>query len=275
MMRLAPPFGSRIDRSRTLHFSFERQTLQGFAGDTIGSALAANGKIIVSRSFKYHRPRGIHSLSGGDANSLVQIADEPNVAADLTPLLDGMVVTAQNVNGSLACDFDSIHDRLGRFLPAGFYYRTFMGPTRNAWLKIWEPLLRRKAGLGKVSMTASPSAFGKAYLHCDVLIVGGGPAGLSAAIEACEAGADVLLCEVEPELGGSLTYAGQSESLAKLLDKIKSLPSLRVMTGTACNGWFEDNFLALIRDQSTLSRTHPPIDPCRRHDRAAGRVPQQ
>jgi sarcosine oxidase subunit alpha len=251
MNRLPPPFGSRIDRAKTLRFSFEGRIVTGFSGDTIASALAANGQKIFSRSFKYHRPRGIFSLSGADANTLVQIADEPNVAADLTFLQDGMVVTAQNVNGSLNRDFDAINDRLGRFLPVGFYYRTFMGPTRNAWLKIWEPLLRRKAGLGKIDLTARHSPFAKAYLHCDLLVVGGGPAGLVAAIEACRAGADVLLCEAEPELGGSLTYAlGQARALSELRESVASLPNLRIMTETVCNGWFEDNWLPLVRGNS-------------------------
>ncbi len=253
MNRLPPPFGSRIDRAQRLHFSFEGRKLEGFAGDTIASALAASGEWQVSRSFKYHRPRGLHSLTGSDANALVQVGDEPNVDAGLTPLRDGMVVSAQNVNGSLAHDRDSVIDKLGRFLPVGFYYRTFMGPTHNAWLKLWEPLIRRKAGLGRLHMTASHPHGDTVHLHCDVLVVGCGPAGLAAGIEAARSGADVILCEAEPELSGSLTFAAEQHGLASLVAEAQSLPGLRLMTGTVCNGWFEDNWLPLIRG-NTLHR---------------------
>ena len=246
MRRLAPPFGTRIDRTRPLRFSFDGRNLEGFAGDTIASALAANGQMLLSRSFKYHRPRGLHSLTGADANALVQVVAEPNVDAGLTPLSAGMKVTAQNVNGSLDRDRDAIIDRIGRFLPVGFYYRTFMGPTPGAWLKLWEPLLRKKAGLGKVDMKAVSTAGTSSYLHCDLLVVGGGAAGLAAAIEAAEAGADVVLCEAEPELGGGLTYRDAEAQLSAMRDRAKTLVNLRVMTGTGCNGWYEDNWLALI-----------------------------
>ena len=246
MRRLAPPFGTRIDRTRPLRFSFDGRNLEGFAGDTIASALAANGQMLLSRSFKYHRPRGLHSLTGADANALVQVVAEPNVDAGLTPLSAGMKVTAQNVNGSLDRDRDAIIDRIGRFLPVGFYYCTFMGPTPGAWLKLWEPLLRKKAGLGKVDMKAVSTAGTSSYLHCDLLVVGGGAAGLAAAIEAAEAGADVVLCEAEPELGGSLTYRDAEAQLSAMRDRAKTLVNLRVMTGTGCNGWYEDNWLALI-----------------------------
>jgi sarcosine oxidase, subunit alpha len=247
MRRLPPPFGNRIDRSRPLRFTFEGRCYAGFAGDSIASALAANGQSVLSRSFKYHRPRGIHSLVGTDANTLVQLADEPNLAADLTALEDGMVVSAQNVNGSLDRDRDEIHNRLGRFLPVGFYYRTFMGPTRHAWLKVWEPLLRRKAGLGKINKASARATTLSAYLHCQILVVGGGPAGLSAAIEAAAGGADVLLCEAEPALGGSLTYRDTQAAPIALVEKAQTLPNLRLLTDARCNGWFEDNWLPLIR----------------------------
>ena len=251
------------------------RSFQGYAGDTIASALAANGQWMLSRSFKYHRPRGAWSMAGAEANTLVQLPDEPNVAADLTPLRDGMKVTAQNVNGTLARDRDAVIDRMSRFLPVGFDHRTFMGPTRNAWLKVWEPMIRRKAGLGTVSLDAPHRAFGKAYLHCDILVVGAGPAGLSAAIEAATAGADVILCDEQPELGGSLTFAPQADTdLAGLLAKVQASGSVRVMTSTLCNGWFEDNWLPLIAG-ATLARAGQPGDPRDGRHRAAGSVSQQ
>lgn len=249
MTRLDAPFGSRIDRSRPLSFSFEGRVHTGFAGDTIASALAASGQWVLSRSFKYHRPRGVFSIGAFEAAALVQVGSEPNVAADVTPLADGMVVTAQNVTGSLARDRHAILDHLGRFMPVGFYYRSFMGPTRRAWLKLWEPMIRARSGLGVVDVHAAPQGFDKGYLHCDLLVVGGGLAGLSAAIAAASVGGDVILCDIEPELGGRATL-GPSPELEELIAAARSLPSLRIMTGTVCNGWFADNWLPLIRGKT-------------------------
>ncbi|MER8433157.1 2Fe-2S iron-sulfur cluster-binding protein [Mesorhizobium caraganae] len=248
MNRLPAPFGTRIDRTRPLRFSFEGKSFDAYAGDCIASALAASGQWMLSRSFKYHRPRGIFSMNGAEANTLVQLPSEPNVAADRTPVSEGLQVRAQNVNGSLARDRDAIIDRLGRFLPVGFYYRTFMGPRRDSWLKFWEPIIRRKAGLGIVDTKAAQRHFDKSHLHCDVLVVGAGPAGLNAAIAAAEAGADVVLCDENPEIGGSLTYGRHDPAvLAGLVARIEALPNLHVMTGTLCNGWYEDNWLPLIQ----------------------------
>ncbi len=248
MNRLPAPFGTRIDRTRPLRFSFEGKSFDAYAGDCIASALAASGQWMLSRSFKYHRPRGVFSMNGAEANTLVQLPSEPNVAADRTPVREDLQVRAQNVNGSLARDRDAIIDRLGRFLPVGFYYRTFMGPRRDSWLKFWEPIIRRKAGLGIVDTKAAQRHFDKSHLHRDVLVVGAGPAGLNAAIAAAEAGADVVLCDENPEIGGSLTYGRHDPAvLAGLVARIEALPNLYVMTGTLCNGWYEDNWLPLIQ----------------------------
>ena len=255
MNRLPAPFGSRIDRSRRIRFTFEGKPFEGYEGDSIASALAASGQWVLSRSFKYHRPRGILSMTGADANALVQLPSEPNVAAERAPISDGMQVSAQNVNGSLERDRDAIMDRFGRFLPVGFYYRTFMGPRRDSWLKFWEPIIRRKAGLGVVDTKAPPRHFDKTHLHCEVLVVGAGPAGLSAAIAAAEAGADVVLCDENPEIGGSLSYGRYDPAvLPDLTSRLAALPNLRVLTGTVCNGWYEDNWLPLI-EGDRLHRT--------------------
>ncbi|TJV89632.1 MAG: FAD-dependent oxidoreductase, partial [Mesorhizobium sp.] len=197
---------------------------------------------------KYHRPRGILSMTGADANTLVQLPYQPNVAADRTPISEGLRVSAQNVNGTLERDRDAIMDRLGRFLPVGFHYRTFMGPRRDSWLKFWEPMIRRKAGLGVVDTTATHRHFDKTHLHCDILVVGAGPAGLNAAIAAAEAGADVVLCDENPEIGGSLTYGRHDPALlAEMSSRLEALPNRRLLTGTVCNGWYEDNWLPLIQ----------------------------
>jgi sarcosine oxidase subunit alpha len=202
---------------------------------------------MLSRSFKYHRPRGAMSFAGTDANTLVQVGPEPNVAADLTALRDGMQIRAQNVSGSLARDRGALIGAFARFLPVGFYYRTFMGPTRNAWLKLWEPMIRAKAGLGVIAPDAPERAVDKATLHCDVAVIGGGRAGMRAALEAAGQGADVILVDDQPSLGGSMAYAGDTAEVEALADQITAHPAIRVWCDTVCTGLFEDTWLALSR----------------------------
>lgn len=253
--RLTVPWGTRIDRSQKVSFSFDDRRIEGYAGDSIASAMAAADRWILSRSFKYHRPRGILTMAGQDANALVQLPDEPNVRADLRAITEGMKVTAQNVSGTAESDRLAVLDRLGRFLPVGFYYRSFFGPGKNAWLHFWEPRIRKSAGLGKVDTTAAPGHYTRENLHVDVLVVGAGPAGLSAAITAAEAGADVLLVDSSPELGGALTYARfapdpseAQQTLAALRGKAERLTNLRILTSATCNGWFADNWLPVLQD---------------------------
>ena len=252
--RLPLPWGSRLDRARKIRFQFDGQPVEGFAGDTIASALASVGRWILSRSFKYHRPRGILTMAGQDANTLVQLPDEPNVRADLRAAADGMKITAQNVSGTAERDRGAVLDRLGRFMPVGFYYRSFFGPGARSWLKFWEPIIRRSAGLGKVDLAAAPGHYVRENLHTDVLVVGAGPAGLSAAVTAAEAGAQVLLVDLNPELGGALTYARFDLDLAEaqatleaLRAKVEALANIQVMTQATCNGWFADNFLPVLQ----------------------------
>jgi sarcosine oxidase, subunit alpha len=250
--RLAAPAGRLIDRSREITFTFEGQSFTGLAGDTIASALAANDAWILSRSFKYHRPRGILSMAGMDANTLVQIGDEPNVLADRRLISDDLAVTGQNYVGSLLADRDSWMDHIGRFLPVGFYYKAFYKP-KGAW-KRWEPYIRRKAGLGVVNTAAHHGYFDKEYLFADVAVIGGGPAGLAAAAEAAKSGGEVILIEENAQLGGSLTYArfdaaGRrgAKQAAELTAALQSAGNIRVMTDTTCTGLFSDNWLALVK----------------------------
>ena len=178
---------------------------QGLQGDSIASALLANGRFLISRSFKYHRPRGPLTMAGQDANSLVQLPQEPNVLADAHALSAGLQVTAQNVNGSLDNDRDAYLGKFSKFMPVGFYYRSFYKP-KGMW-KVWEPIIRKKAGLGVLDLKFQPEYYDKAYLFTDLAVIGAGPAGLHAALTAANAGAKVLLIEQQPVLGGSLTYA--------------------------------------------------------------------
>ncbi|MBC3496719.1 (2Fe-2S)-binding protein [Pseudomonas sp. SWRI100] len=250
--RLPAPMGLLIDRERPLRFNFDGQACQGFAGDSIASALLGNGRWLLSRSFKYHRPRGPLSLAGQDANTLVQLPDEPNVLADMEAARDGQVVEGQNFNGSLEHDRDAYLGTFSRFMPVGFYYRSFYKP-KGMW-KVWEPLIRKKAGLGVLDLGFKPQYYDKAYLFVDVAVIGGGPAGLRAALDAANAGAKVLLIEQQPVLGGSLTYARfdiagtRAASLRQeLLAAIEGHPNIQVLLKATCNGWFTDNYLPVIQ----------------------------
>lgn len=249
--RLPAQRGEWIDRARPVAFTFAGDGVRGLAGDTIASALAANGKWILSRSFKYRRPRGVLTMAGQDANTLVQLPDEPNVSADLFPIGEGLRVEGQNFDGSLENDWGALIGAFGKFLPVGFYYKSFFRP-KGAW-KFWEPIIRRRAGLGRVNKSSQHGYFDKAYGWCDVAVIGGGPAGMAAALRAARAGADVLLVEENRALGGSLTYARfdaegarAAEMLPALRDQIAAEQGIEVMTEAVCAGLFDDNWLAII-----------------------------
>ncbi|MFQ5775272.1 MAG: 2Fe-2S iron-sulfur cluster-binding protein [Kiloniellaceae bacterium] len=253
--RLPAPSGLLIDRTRPVSFTFEGRRIQGFAGDTIASALAANGVKVLSRSFKYHRPRGILTMAGQDANTLVQLPHEPNVPADRHPISEGLEVRGQNYGGSLERDRGALIGLIGRFLPVGFYYRAFFRP-RGVWERVWEPVVRRSAGLGRVRLDAPHGTCDKAYGFTDVAVVGGGPAGMAAALAAARAGARVLLVEENPVLGGALAYArfdvegNRGPALRRdLTAQVAADPNIEVMTDAVCNGWFADNWLPVIRGE--------------------------
>lgn len=248
--RLPEPWGSRIDRNHRMAFTFEGRHYQGYAGDTLASALVANGQLLISRSFKYHRPRGAFSFSGLDSNAYVQVLDQPNVSADQLPLSENLEASAQNVWPSLHRDWGVVMGWLAPFLPVGFYYRAFFRP-KGIW-PLWERLLRRSAGLGRISEKTMPKYSDKQYLFADVAIIGGGPAGLSAALAVAKAGASVTLIEDAPELGGSLNYSRfrrrprEVEAIREnLVAQINRATNIRVLTNTTCSGWFADNWLAL------------------------------
>lgn len=250
--RLPAPWGRRIDRSRIVRFAFDGQEVRGYEGDTIASALAANDRWVLSRSFKYHRPRGMISAAGLEANSLVQVGSRPNVAADMYPAADGLDVSAVNTFGTADRDWGRVLEKFSRFMPVGFYYKTFFTP-RIAW-RFWEPVIRRLAGLGKVDLAAHHGYYDKSYLFADVAVIGGGPAGMAAAIEAARAGAEVILIDEHPELGGALTFArfdpegkrGEDE-MAVLQSGVAAENNITVMTGATVQGWFSDNWLAVVK----------------------------
>lgn len=254
MSRLPAPMGLLIDRNQPLDFSFDGKPYQGLAGDSIASALLANGRFLLSRSFKYHRPRGPLTMAGQDANTLVQLQSEPNVLADSHLLESGVQVTGQNFNGSLDNDKDAYLGKFSKFMPVGFYYRSFYKP-KGAW-KLWEPIIRKKAGLGVLDLKFQPEYYDKAYLFADLAVIGAGPAGLQAALTAANAGAKVLLIEQQPVLGGSLTYArfdlegNRAQTLRReLVDAVEGHANIRVLKKATCNAWFTDNYLPVIQNK--------------------------
>ncbi|RTL37900.1 MAG: aminomethyltransferase, partial [Rhodocyclaceae bacterium] len=180
-MRLPATRGEWIDRSRPVEFKFEGQTYKGYAGDTISAALWGAGVRVLGRSFKYHRPRGVLSLANHDVNALHQSGGTPNVRADVTPLVAGMDLTAVNTFGSLADDKGRFLGKLSAVLPVGFYYKAFHS---KRLFPMWERMFRAMTGLGKVDLKSPHKRTPKAYDFCDVLVIGAGPSGLSAALAA-------------------------------------------------------------------------------------------
>src|SRR5271170_1162576 len=208
LVDLRSPSGGRIDRAQRLRFTFDGQSYEGVAGDTLASALLANGVHLTGRSFKYHRPRGILAAGSEEPSALVTVErDEsrrtPNLRATQIELYDGLCAYSQNRWPSLKLDFGRVNDWLSPFFPAGFYYKTFMWPPK-AWKTLYEPLIRRAAGLGVAPTLPDPDRYAQRYAHCDVLVVGGGPSGIAAALAAADSGARVMLCDESSEFGGSL-----------------------------------------------------------------------
>ena len=248
--------GGLIDRSHPLKFTFNGTSYHGFRGDTLASALLANGVQFVGRSFKYHRPRGIFSAGSEEPNALVTLRNgaraEPNTRATVAELFDGLVARSQNHMGTLEHDLLSVNDLLSPFLAAGFYYKTFMWP-RAFWEKLYEPAIRKAAGLGALSMQADPDAYDKGFLHCDLLVIGGGAAGLAAALTAGRAGAQVILADEDSRFGGRLlaesdpldgaSAAGWVETTRA---ELASLPNVRLMPRTTVFGVYDHGIFGAV-----------------------------
>jgi sarcosine oxidase subunit alpha len=249
--------GGRIDRAQRLRFTFDSQSYEGLAGDTLASALLANGVHLMGRSFKYHRPRGIMAAGSEEPNALVTVSRDvarvtPNLRATQVELYEGLIAESQNRWPSLKRDFGRISDVLSSFFPAGFYYKTFMWP-RAAWKALYEPVIRRAAGLGRAPTHADPDRYAQRYAHCDVLVVGAGPAGMAAALAAADGGARVIVCDESAEFGGSLlteisaVIDGQA-ALAWVQQAIASLARnsrVTMLTRTTAFGYFPHNFIGL------------------------------
>ena len=241
--------GGLIDRSRSLNFTFDGRTYAGHAGDTLASALLANGVRLMGRSFKYHRPRGVVAAGSEEPNALVELRTgarkEPNTRATMTELFDGLQASSQNRVGRLGFDLLAVNDLMSPFFAAGFYYKTFMWP-KAFWERLYEPAIRRAAGLGRLSMQADPDAYDKGFLHCDLLVIGGGAAGLAAALTAARSGARVILADEDFRLGGRLLAESHPLDdapavgwVTRVEDELASLPNLRILRRTTVFGAFD------------------------------------
>ena len=245
--RIGPQPGEVIDRSRVLTFEWNGYTYEGFAGDTIVSALAAHGERVFSRSYKYHRPRGVLTATYHDPNLMVQVGDDPNVRAAHRRIEEGLEVEPQNAWPSLDFDVKASNRLVGRFLSPGFYYKTFMAP-RPLW-PAYQKVLSRFAAGGTVGYGTEPGRFDHRHAHPDVLVAGGGPAGMAAAIAAAESGASVILVDEEPDLGGHLRWGDSADLTARndLEDRVRSTEGIEVMTDAVVTGRFDHNWVSVVQ----------------------------
>ena len=259
-MRFRLEEGGRIDRARRLAFTFNGRRYEGFSGDTLASALVANGTHLTSRSFKYHRPRGILSAGAEEPSALVQLGvgarTEPNLRATQVELYDGLTAAGVNAWPSAAFDLGAWTGRLAPLFPAGFYYKTFLWPA-SFWKALYEPAIRRMAGLGRAPDAPDPDSYDRMHVHCDVLVVGGGPAGISAALAAGESGARVVLVDEQAALGGALPGlrhridgmdgAAWAEAAA---ERLAAMAEVRVLTRTTLFGYYDHNTLSALERRS-------------------------
>ena len=268
-MNLRTAQGGRVDRLQPLTFTFDGRAFSGFAGDTLASALLANDVHLVGRSFKYHRPRGLLAAGAEEPNALVTVARDaarltPNLRATQVELYAGLTAWSQNRWPSLRWDAGRVNDWLAPFIPAGFYYKTFMWP-RRAWKSLYEPLIRRAAGLGAAPTAADPDRYAQRYAHCDVLVVGAGPAGIAAALAAARGGGRVMLCDEQAEFGGTLLGDGgalidglaAAAWVARSIDALAKNPRVTLLTRTTAFGYFPHNFIGL-NQRLTEHLAEPP-----------------
>ena len=245
-----------INREKTLNFKFDGRNYKGFEGDTVASALLASGKKVFGRSFKYHRPRGVLTAGSEEPNALITVGQgafqDPNIRATTQEIFEGLVTKSQNNWPNLQYDILSINDLFSNFLGVGFYYKTFMWP-KSFWEKIYEPFIRRAAGLGALSGLHNSDTYEKAYAFCDLLIIGGGPSGLIAAKIAAEAGLDVILAEQEPIFGGRLNSETEkvdgipgSDWVTKIIEELKKLDNVRLFLRTTVTGVYDQGTFAAV-----------------------------
>lgn len=249
----SPTWGKTIDRNRPLKFTFDGKTYTGYQGDTLASALLANNVVLMGRSFKYHRPRGVVTANSTEPNALMEINDKngnrtPNTRATVIPITDGLNANSQNRFPSLKFDMMSINRYLSPFFVAGFYYKTFMGGGLKAWMQ-YEKVIRKAAGLGRADTKTDKSRYQNTHRYCDVLVIGGGVSGLTAALHHAEKGQTVILAEEKPRLGGRLNDSlnNQEQVLCEqLVSKITTDSAISVLTDTTVFGVYDGNVFGAI-----------------------------
>ncbi|MBB3191230.1 2Fe-2S iron-sulfur cluster-binding protein, partial [Halomonas cerina] len=281
--------GGRIDRSRKLSFTFNGKRYQGHAGDTLASALLANGVDLVNRSFKYSRPRGIVAAGAEEPNAVVQLGKTeagqvPNVRATQQALYDGLEARSTNGWPNVQRDLMGLVGKLGgQFMPPGFYYKTFMAPA-SMWMT-YEKYIRKSAGLGRSPMENDPDSYDHLHQHCDVLVVGAGPAGLAAALAAARSGARVILADEQEEMGGSLLDSRErlddqpaDQWAAEVLKELSGLDNVTLLARTTANGYHDHHFVTLHERRTEHLADTAPLKDGRRQVRSrlhrvrAGRV---
>ena len=241
----------RLSGAATVNFTFDGKPYQGKAGDSLASALLAAGVVLFGRSFKYHRPRGLLGAGAEEPNALISVDRgggrfTPNLRATAIELYEGLNARSQNRWPSLQTDVGSINDRLGRFFPAGFYNKTFMWP-RSFWEKLYEPAIRSMAGLGDAPTETDPDTYDACYAHCDMLIVGAGPAGIDATLAASASNKKVFLLDEQDEMGGgALADPALWPWLAESLKDLARLPNVTLLTRTTAFGYYHDNFIGAV-----------------------------
>ena len=254
-VRFRLPSGGRIDRERPVSFSFDGERYSGYAGDTLASALLANGVRLVGRSFKYHRPRGVVTDGVEEPNALVQLgigaSSEPNARATQVEIHDGLAAASQNCWPSVRFDAGAVNGLLGPLFPAGFYYKTFMWPGR--WWMKYEYFIRRAAGLGRAPSGPDPDSYDKSYGHCDVLVIGAGPSGLAAAHAAGRTGARVLVVDERSEPGGRLLGTRQAiadapaqEWVSAMVSDLAAMEDVRILSRATALGYYDHNYLTVL-----------------------------
>ncbi|MGE8942023.1 sarcosine oxidase subunit alpha family protein [Leptospira interrogans] len=258
--------GGLIDRSNPVSFKFNEVEYHGFLGDTLASAMLANGVRVVGRSFKYHRPRGVFGLGAEEPNALVQLGTgartEPNSKATQIELYDGLVAASQNCWPSVSADVGSITGLLSRLLPAGFYYKTFKWPS-GGW-KVYEPFIRQMAGMGRCATEPDPDRYDHSHAHCDVLVVGAGPAGLAAAVAAGRAGSRVLLIDENERFGGALLAADETVNggsgrawAAQAEAELRTMADVRLLTRATAFGYYDHNQIGIVERVTDHRRPRP------------------
>ncbi len=256
MSRFRTGAGGRIDRARGINFTFDGRLYTGLQGDTLASALLANGVHLVGRSFKYHRPRGILASGAEEPNALVTVMRDagrttPNLRATQVEIYEGLAAKSQNRWPSLEFDLGAVNALASPLLASGFYYKTFMGPrflgSNKAWAKLYEPLIRRAAGLGRAPEAPDPDRYARRYAHCEVLVVGAGEAGLRAALDAsADPHCRVILCDEQAEMGGWQLNAG-SDDLVEMLETLGARPNVRLLARTQAFGVYAQGAVALAQ----------------------------